>query len=329
MKAAIYLLALAGLALFVYLLAHQGISEIWDFVKGAGWGLLLVSAFHIVPMAADTIGWWKLFPNETRPQFLQLFWIRWIGESVNGLLPAAQVGGEIVRARLVALRGVPGSVAAASVVAKITVGVFTQAAFTLLGVALLAGVAGGNHLIVPIIGSVLTATVLFIGFYLVQRIGMFKLLGKLASRLLQSDQWKGMIENGNSFDAAVRETYGRKTDVAASAVWTMIGWVVGAGEIWIALMVLGAPVDFVDALILESLSQAVKGAMFLVPGALGFQEVGFILIGSALGIPAPMALALSLTRRFRDISLGVPGLVAWQVIEGRRLLRRDRSAETK
>lgn len=246
---------------------------------------------------------------------------------MNGLLPAAQVGGDIVRARLAAMLGVPGSEAAASVVAQITVGVFTQAAFTVLGVVLLAGVTGGNHLIVPIIGSVIIATVLFLGFYLVQRFGVFKLLGKLASRILQSEQWKGLIQNGDSFDAAIRAAYGRKRAVAVSAVWTLIGWIVGAGEIWIALTVLGAPVNWVEALILESLSQAVKGAMFLVPGALGFQEGGFILIGSALGIPAPLALALSLVRRFRDISLGVPGLVVWQVIESRRLWRRNRSAE--
>lgn len=323
MKATIYLLGLTGAALFTYLVARQGIGEVGTFVLTAGWGLLLVSLFHLVPMAADTLAWWVLFPTGDRPRFRQLLWMRWIGESINNLLPAAQVGGDIVRARLAILRGIPPSTAAASVVVEITVGIFTQAAFTLLGVGLLAGLTGANDLTVSIVGSVLVALALFAGFYAVQRFGMFKLLGNLASRMFRSETWKGLIESGGSFDEAVRETYRRRQDVVASAAWTLVSWIVGAGEIWIGLWILGAPGGIVEALILESLSQAVKGAMFLVPGALGFLEGGYILIGAALGIPAPMALALSLVRRFRDISLGVPGLIVWQIIEGRHFWKRS------
>ena len=211
----------------------------------------------------------------------------------------------------------------ASVVAQLTVGIFTQAAFTLLGVGLLAARRGGQGLLAPIAGSLIIAVLLFGGFYAVQRFGLFRLLAKLASRLRQSDGWKTILENGAAFDVEVRAVYQRKRELAMSVVWTMVGWVIGSGEIWIALWVLGAPVTFAEALILESLSQAVKGVMFLVPGAIGFQEGGFIVIGGALGIPAPMALALSLVRRFRDIAMGVPGLFVWQMIEGRRLWIRN------
>ncbi len=302
---------------------RQGLGEIAGFVAAAGWGMLLVPAFHLAPMMADTLGWWKLFPSGSRPRFSRLLWMRWLGESVNNLLPAAQVGGDILRARLVMLHGVPGPVAGASVVAQLTVGIFTQAAFTLLGVGLLAARRGGQGLLAPIAGSLIIAVLLFGGFYAVQRFGLFRLLAKLASRLRQSDGWKTILENGAAFDVEVRAVYQRKRELAMSVVWTMVGWVIGSGEIWIALWVLGAPVTFAEALILESLSQAVKGVMFLVPGAIGFQEGGFIVIGGALGIPAPMALALSLVRRFRDIAMGVPGLFVWQMIEGRRLWIRN------
>ncbi|MCF7765020.1 MAG: flippase-like domain-containing protein [Verrucomicrobia bacterium] len=329
MKVALFLGACAGLALFAFLLMRQGLGEIAGFVAAAGWGMLLVPAFHLAPMTADTLGWWKLFPSGRRPRFRQLLWMRWLGESVNNLLPAAQVGGDVLRARLVMLGGVSGPVAGASVVAQLTVGVFTQAAFTLLGVGLLAARRGGEGLLAPIAGSLVIAVVLFGGFYAVQRFGMFRLLAKLASRLRESDAWKSILENGSAFDTEVRAVYQRKRDLAMSGAWTMLGWVVGAGEIWIALWVLGVPATFAEAVILESLSQAVKGVMFLVPGALGFQEGGFIVIGAALGIPAPMALALSLVRRFRDIAMGVPGLLIWQWIEGRRLWnRRGATAET-
>jgi hypothetical protein len=44
--------------------------------------LLAVTAFHLIPMAADTIAWRYLLEPETRPGFYKLLWMRWIGESV-------------------------------------------------------------------------------------------------------------------------------------------------------------------------------------------------------------------------------------------------------
>jgi len=80
-------------------------------------------------------------------------------------------------------------------------------------------------------------------------------------------------------------------------------------------------------LMLESLGQAIRGFAFAIPGALGVQEGGYVLLGSLLGIPAPVALALSLTKRARDFALGIPGLIYWQIAEGRWLRRRSLVAQ--
>ena len=65
----------------------------------------------------------------------------------------------------------------------------------------------------------------------------------------------------------------------------------------------------------------IRAAMFPIPGALGVQEGGYVIVGSLLGIPGDAALALSLIARARELALGIPGLIAWQVIEARRLWR--------
>jgi hypothetical protein len=65
--------------------------------------------------------------------------------------------------------------------------------------------------------------------------------------------------------------------------------------------------------VIESLIQAVSSAAFFVPGALGVQEGGFILIGGALGLSPPTSLALAGARRIRDLLIFLPGLLAWQV----------------
>jgi hypothetical protein len=73
--------------------------------------------------------------------------------------------------------------------------------------------------------------------------------------------------------------------------------------------------------ILESAALAIRGAAFLVPGAVGVQEGGYILLGNFLGIPGEIALALSLIRRMRELALGVPALISWQLMETTRLWR--------
>ncbi len=53
-----------------------------------------------------------------------------------------------------------------------------------------------------------------------------------------------------------------------------------------------------------------------MPGALGAQEGGLILLCAIFDVPPEAALALSLVKRIPDLVLGVPGLLAWQAIEG-------------
>ena len=60
----------------------------------------------------------------------------------------------------------------------------------------------------------------------------------------------------------------------------------------------------------------------LLRSELGVQEAGFLVLGHALGLSPDIAAALALMRRCRDLLLYVPGLIAWQVQEGKWLLRR-------
>ena len=57
-------------------------------------------------------------------------------------------------------------------------------------------------------------------------------------------------------------------------VWHFAGWFVGAIEVWIVLHFMGYPITYEQAVIMESLMHAVRGAAFAVPGALGAQEGG-------------------------------------------------------
>ena len=108
----------------------------------------------------------------------------------------------------------------------------------------------------------------------------------------------------------------------------MVSWVLGAGEVWLALYYLGHPVSLLEAVLLESLGRAVRSASFMIPGALGVQEGGFMVLGALLGLGPETGLMISLAKRVRELLLGIPALVVWQAIESRRLWRsRDEDAE--
>jgi len=86
---------------------------------------------------------------------------------------------------------------------------------------------------------------------------------------------------------------------------------------------LGHPLGIIDALILESLSSGVRAAAFILPGGLGALEGGLVVLGALFALPADTALAISLSKRVRELALGLPGLFVWHWIEGHRLLRRS------
>lgn len=319
---AVYLLGLAGAALFTVLLIREGASRVGTAFATAGWYLLVVIAFHFaVPLFLDSLAWWVLFPGAQRLRIGKIYWMRWIGESVSTLVPSAAVGGDFVRARLASLEGVPLPISGGTVLVDLTLGVFTQAAFTILGLILLVNASGQRHFVGPTLLGTGIALIAVGGFYFVQRLGLFRFLGMIVARLASSPEWQSLVESGEKLDQTVRALYARRAALVWCVVLTIISLIAGSGEIWIALYALRLPADFVHAVILQSMVFTIRSAAFAVPSGIGVQEGGYLIVGNLLGIPGDAAFALSLIARVRELGFGVPGLITWQLIEGRRLWR--------
>jgi putative membrane protein len=326
----IWLLGLAGAGLFTVLLIRQGAPQVGAAFVSAGWAIAAIVIYHLaVPVFLDTIAWWLLFPNSDRLSLWQLFWMRWIGESVSTLVPSAAVGGDVVRARLAALHGASVPTAAASVLVDITLGVFVQIAFTLAGLALIVSVTGHEGFVRPTQIGALLGVIAIVGFYIVQRLGMFRFIGVIVSRLANSSDWHSLINSGQTLDRTIRTLYARRRGVIGCCVWTAASLVLGSGEIWIALHAIGLQATLINALIFQSVILAIRSAMFPVPGALGVQEGGYLVVGNLLGIPGDAAFALSLIARVRELILGIPGLITWQLFEARRLWRARLAASVR
>jgi putative membrane protein len=305
---------------------YSGAGEVANAMLVVGWWLLPITAYHIVPMLFSALSWRELLPPATRPDVIGVTWIRWIRESINSLLPVANIGGDIASARLAHLRGVPGPQAAASMVVDTTVGVVTQMAFVITGVAVLALRPSGGATFEVVAGVLIGVGALVAAvaaFVLFQHKNMFERFAKLARSLLPENWLSQFAGSASDVDDAVVLAYRSGAAFWRANLLRLVGWAAGAGEVWLVTWCLGQSLGAADSFVLESLSSGVRAAAFMVPAAIGVQEGGLVLFGALFGLPAEIGLAISLSKRVRELLLGLPGLFFWYWIEGHYLLRRN------
>ena len=319
MKIGVQISLALGLGVVIALIAAEGAGAIATLLAGAGWKLVLLVPLQTLPLLLDALGWRSVILGRIR--LPALFLIACIRQAINRLLPVANVGGEIVGIRLLAQQGVDGAAAGASVVVELLLSLFAQYVFVAIGVVCLF-YRTHNARVVQALGIGLAAGLppLVLMMVIVRNGRVFHRVEQMAKRLLS--RWlnghRG-FDHGVRVDAAVRETLAARSRLSHALGWQISALVAGSSETWLALRWLGHPVGFSDALVLESLTQAAKSVLFMVPSALGVQEAGLIGVGLLLGLGSDVALALSLAKRMREVLFGLPSLLAWQWIEGRKI----------
>ncbi|MEA3028159.1 MAG: hypothetical protein QOF91_3444 [Alphaproteobacteria bacterium] len=304
-----------GMSVLVVLTLWYGADHVGHDMVSAGWASVLVVVARVVAVAVAGAGWWLLFPPGQHPSLLSCVGFRFVREGANALLPLAQIGGDFIGARCLALRGVRGTLAAASVIVDVLMQAASQLVFAIIGLILLIE-TGGNELVVwPVAVGIAVAVPALGGFLLVQGEFGQQLIKRLLSLFAGDRNWLvfGAIDD---LFAQLAAFYSYHRGLIRSVTWHLGGWFIGAIEVWAVLNFMGYPIDYGDAVIIESLMHAVRGAAFAVPGALGAQEGGLIVLCAIFGVPPDAALALSLVKRIPDLVIGVPGLLVWQAMEG-------------
>lgn len=316
--------ALAGLALLGWLLWQHG-DEPLHALLSVGFGIVPVIFFHVLQLWCSGAAWHAVADTAVPIPLRTYVTTRWIREAVGGLLPVAQLGGEVIGARLLVVSGARTPEAAASTTVDLTVEALTLVVFILIGLgfALLTGTGQG------LVAGTLLALAAFvpavIALLLVQRRGLAVLLDKLArwlERRWPARNFSGLRELHAAFEACYRNPRG----LAAGCVWHLAGWLGGVIEIYVMGLVLGMPISVGQALVIESLGQAIRGAAFFVPAGIGVQEASLVWLATELGLSPTTGLALALLKRVRELALGLPALLAWHAIESGRWSRFRRPA---
>jgi putative membrane protein len=323
MKLAARIALIAGLSVMILLIAHEGAVGIVKLLSKAGWMLLLLLPLHVLPLLLDAAGWRTLIVARCR--LMTLFLIAVVRQAVNGLLPVANIGGEVVGIRLLARADVDGTLAAASVIVEVLLTVVGQYLFVALGVVFLLQITQALRLTNELLlGLAASAPFLALLVVLLRHGSVFERLQRIAVRLAPNLRDSSLTVRGADVDAAIGTLLRAPARLARALSWQFAGLLAECLETWATLWFLGVSVGFSQALILESLTQAARQFLFIVPAGYGVQELGLVAVGHVLGIGGDVALALSLAKRMTRIVFGVPALLAWQWTETRAGLKRFR-----
>ena len=324
MKLALLAIALGGGGV-IALVTWFGAQAIGHEVLQVVWVVPVMMVLHLFQLHLSAIAW-RISVGTRRPRMIVWFRLRWIREAVNSLLPVAQMGGNIVGIRMLTQRGVPGPLAGAGTTLDLTIEAFTQFAWTMIGIGVLTAISTDESWRPWLEGGMISMAIGLIGFVIAQRAGMMRVIERFAEKLQKVFPSLPMEAVRGLHAELMRLQENRR------ALWQAFGihllaWVLGTLEVWGILTALGLTPTFSEALVIESLGMAARSAGFVVPGALGVQEAGFILVCGLFQIHPDFAIALSMAKRVREMSVGIPGLIAWQLAEGKRLVRKHRDGQ--
>jgi len=322
MKRLLLVAAGLGLLLAVVIIAKEGFGAVaLAFMEVGALGITAVVVLRLAALAAAGAGWWLIFPAKAKASLGACVWVRLIREAINVLLPVGQIGGEIAGARVMTFFNISAGLSGATVLADMLLQVVALFLFVVTGITVLAVQGADDGLLSMAVTGAAIMGVVLVGFFIVQRFGGMKLIDRALMKLADRFGWSSLVSLATLHDNLVR-IYADIPRLAVSTVVHVIGWFIGAFEVLVAFRLMGYSISFSDAVVIESLGHAVRAGAFLVPGALGVQEAGFIVIGAIYGIPPPAAVALSLIKRVPDLVIGVPFLFVWHAHEAKALTRR-------
>ena len=298
--------------------AYVGIGGVLAALARIGWrGLAALTAYSALPYLLLGSAWSSLEKPWGLRRWADLVWARLVRDASGELLPFSPLGGLVIGARAATLQGRTAAWAAATTVVDVSAEMVAQIGFTALGVALLAGrlgsVHGGGLVGAAVAGLAITAaaTVAFVAFQRRGLSGLTALVQRFAPAAALGAQETGVL---------IETLYRRPFRLAVATLLHLAAWIASACGAWLALRVAGVAIGVLDVVGLEALIMALRSAAFFTPMGIGVQEASYAVLGPIFGLGPEVAIALSLIKRARELTVGLPVLLIWQGLESRRLI---------
>jgi len=330
-----YILLTLGLIVLGLLVWHIGPGNIYEAAARLGpLTLLAILIPSILMYAVEAYGWKVVLGRAAQGvPFWRLLTIRTAGEVVNMTTPTAYLGGEPLKAYLLKKYHVPMEQGAASVVIAKTTMTIAEVFYILAGIALGFWILGVG----TSAGQTITAALLSVGllvcsiagFVFIQHRGLFASVLSLTKKLgLRIRSLEAQEERLQSIDQTILNFYShhRKTFLFSIGLY-FFGWLAESLEVFGIIYFLGGSVSFLTAIAIGALAVFIKGGTFFIPGSLGAQDAGNLLLLQAFGYSDVTGLTFALLRRFRELVWIGIGLLCLAMV-GKGPVRQEQEVES-
>ena len=310
-----------GIFLFKWVYDFFGGTEALDLINKKKNKLYLLVLAHIPTLYFDSLTWFVLLKKRS----LSFFWsfiITWISQTSGKFFPTGSVTGEFVRIYLAINKGLSSHEASSTVFADLILAAFSLfiiGSFSFFLVVFKDSTlidSGYNHYIYFSLILILCGCVFFY-FFIKRR--FLRYFIRRARSIFNIKLNKKKILFFIKLDVSLYYLTKKKVVVSKALFFRLIGWLAGAFEIYVFLLIIDVNASFADVIIIESFSGIIRAIAFFIPAGIGVQELAFVAIGSYMGLSPSVSFAIAIGRRVREFLVGVPAIIAWFGIFGRHL----------
>ena len=304
----------ACIGLFVHALAKSDLAAAWGRIEAIGPLAVLVVVPFPFALAMDAWAWKGLLAALGRKaSWWTLFVIRIGTEAVTNSAPAGAMWADAISPLLVAKRaGIPAvDVFAASTAKRWTVvrmhgGYVTLCAAFGAGYILHASRALMNSdvLLVSVFAASAGLVLLSIGIEALASRG--QIAGRISRVLGRFERVEKWIESRRHHFARADIQLARLSKdkrAGAHAAWRMLGlWVFEGLESYVILRLLGAPLGVIEVLSFDAALSVVRSTAMFAPAGIGVQDVGYLAVLEAYGVPdaASLGPAFIVLKRLKE-----------------------------
>jgi glycosyltransferase 2 family protein len=294
----------ACVALFAHALAKSDLAMAWARIQAIGPIALVVMLPFPAAIAMDAWAWKVLLAGiDRRVTFWTLFKVRLASEAVTNSAPVGALVADALQPILVARRAdVPvEDVFAASTAKRWTV-VRMHGAYVTVACAFgrdvidraSPAVLHDGWLLSLCFASALGLVLVSVGIEFLAARGQVAgrvsgMLGRVRFTRLQA--WIEARRHRFARADVQLARLSRSTGVGVAAAWRMLGlWIIEGLETYVIFRLLGAPLGFVEVMALDAALSVVRSSAMFAPAGIGVQDVGYLTMLEALGVPGAGSL---------------------------------------
>ena len=300
-----------GAAVLTATLVYAGAGAVVRTLAGLRLtGLLIIVLVHLPIVALMGIAWRRAAGSTPGAPPRRFMWARLVRDAAAETLPFSQVGGFVLGVRALRLGGPAVMRGVLSMSVDLIIELGAKLPYVLAGVLTLLALAPGSGLMRPLgLGLALTAIAVAIPVLARHRLGeaFQRLMRRVSQRWPVLASLQRMHAQGD-IKGVLDDILSQRASLASGFALHLLCWFLGAAELWLVFDLLGEPVSAARALVIDSAVVGLRTFVFMVPAAAGVQEASYVLAGAVFGIAPAAAVAASLARRARDMTMGAAAL---------------------